>query len=256
MRLAEDPQFQKIPPVAHWLLSEWKDAQSEFNRTIENEGLAGAVQAFCKDAYSDALETWEDELADGDRSAKHFVYLLFACWRSDITHKDLMTEPLSWSDGVIRGSRRFLAVYALLCAGLGDNTLSPNARTFAHADLPDGRWLAFIWGGGEKLVRTVITETLRISSPEMASVGPAGMIVVINPIDSPEPDRLENLVKELSSEITASKMGDSDDITAAWQIPCPAVICDNRIWNAIDKVPTQEAFSVEIRAVMGVDNSG
>lgn len=231
--------FLPIPPVFHWLRAEWGEGRADFEAQLESAGLADGVRELCSVAYDEVLHAWEFALSVDDSLPRMAMELYFCCFAEQGYPRKTL-EPREWGHPVAEGSRRFLAVFALLQVGLAGESLLPNPCQTAHAQIPGKAELTLIWGSNMRPARAMVTAALE----RLAQAGAQGhgrrVVILVCPLDIPTPEQLSRLVNAQSEDVTqpkrpveASSPDVLDDIAEAKTELVPMFICDQQIFGAV-----------------------
>ena len=131
-KFPDQPSFDAIQAVTHWLLSEWSQSQDEF--LLQLTHLPDLVVTACRNEHDLARSAWEEALHSNETHSRYTLDLYFSCSQDKLLLNGTR-EPQEWSAAIAYGARHFLAVYALLNCGFPGHCLMPQPRKFAHAIL-------------------------------------------------------------------------------------------------------------------------
>ena len=76
------PNFSQIPPVTHWMLSEWREATSEFMNQLGQVSVP--VKECCESSYEICNGEWEEILRSDDEYSKNILRLFFSAHRDEV----------------------------------------------------------------------------------------------------------------------------------------------------------------------------
>jgi hypothetical protein len=228
----EDPEFRPIPAVAHWLRQRWVDGRGTVAAALRSGGCPEAVQAGGEAAYDEVLARWHAIVSGDDLAARLLVGLYFCCF-TQRGYPAGTTEPRKWVAAAEHGAREFLATCALLQLGAGAaGALTPHSLPETHARV-GGLLITLVWGGGTHTAGAMITSVLNRLAIPAAVVGDGRLVVLIESRDTPERDKLAELVESHSVEITRAEQPRVELITDAAAFARPVVVCSQAVWAEV-----------------------
>ena len=251
-KFPDQPSFDAIEAVTHWLLSEWSQSQNEFIQKLEQ--LPDAVIAGIKFAHDSARSDWEKTLLSNEQLSRYILSLYFSCSRTQVLSDDRQ-EPQKWSEDIASKTRDFLSVYALLYCGFHGLGLMPQPRQFAHAVLNKETNLSLI-SGDSRSVSSIIAASLSVmDNANGLSDKARHILILISPLDSPDYTTLSSIIEENLRKITtgADTLMNGDDITSADELCEIIPIYAHKIWTSVLTASTMTDVQSSIKAVLGME---
>lgn len=241
-------EFEPIPAVAHWIISEWADSKERIQEQLGD--IPADVWNRFSDAYEEILAEWRSALEQSEESARHSFGLYFLCFHDKLLRQHSM-EPMDWDDDIAARSRRLLAVCCLLRSGLAHGIFNLSPGPYEHANILDTTGVALICGR-DKAISSVLVEAIpKIDTPEASSARDQYSILIVDPSDNQDTQAIARLVASCRQKFTSSKT-EQDDITSAEASSQITALCDQSIWGAVTGAEDASDMSSRITATLGL----
>ncbi len=198
--------FISIPAVCHWLHEEWLEGKADLESSMTENHIHKEVSTGYLDSYQLGLEEWSRVLDQQDYLARNALDIYFECWKQDCyPHKE--AEPQKWDPNASTAVKRMMRTYALLQLGADsfpNGTLKPDPQGVRHVSVDDELRITFMWGGGERFPRNMVTTYLaaREDRGQIDLLSPKCLLIMINPDGNTGKTELLNFVEAGGQKIT------------------------------------------------------
>lgn len=202
-----EPRFEPIPPVGHWLSSEWRDFLSRLlEGSLDDNHVHEEVKASVVRSAGASVREWSQHLSLDDEAARALAETYFVCFENEEGFPSKTQEPKRWCRNAESASHQFLSAYCLLSLAsrhvLGN--LQPASRGSTHARCSQLGRVAFVWANSRHSCQNAIQRFLsrvRDKNPgELAE--PRRLLVIVDPADNIPQEELDTMLQGILVRIT------------------------------------------------------
>ena len=178
--------FLPIPPICHWIESEWREDESDLLATITGDGGEGAAtyQTFVLQAHQSMRALWISAMGTREVEVRDGIQNYTSIVSTQPNSPMQQAEPWLWNPTVSTSVRRFMRVLALTKLGLGTVTdlRFPAGLRLRHAMIGDVKALTLLWGNGDRDLNQLLGcfHNLKKRYGLGEFVGPKWMLVLVD----------------------------------------------------------------------------